>query len=69
VSLFAFAEGRTAGCEVDVAWASSFNPYGDLRKRLAASPVDAVVAEPAGIATAGLILKGPYPDASVEGKQ
>jgi ABC-type sugar transport system substrate-binding protein len=54
----ALAEGRTAGCEVDVAWASSFNQYGIVRKRLAASDVDAVVAEPASIATAGLILKG-----------
>ena len=53
----ALAEGRAAGYEVDVAWATSFDQYGAVRKRLAASPVDAVVAEPASIATAGLILK------------
>jgi ABC-type sugar transport system substrate-binding protein len=52
------AEGRAAGCEVDVAWASSFNQYGVVRKRLSTSAVDAVVTEPASIATAGLILKG-----------
>ena len=53
----ALAEGRAAGYEVDVAWATSFDQYGAARKRLAASPVDAVVAEPASVATAGLILK------------
>jgi ABC-type sugar transport system substrate-binding protein len=53
----ALAEGRAAGYDVDVAWATSFDQYGAVRKRLAASPVDAVVAEPASIATAGLILK------------
>ena len=53
----ALAEGRAAGYEVDVVWATSFDQYGAVRKRLAASPVDAVVAEPASIATAGLILK------------
>jgi ABC-type sugar transport system substrate-binding protein len=50
-------QGRAAGYEVEVIWASSFDQYGAVRKRLAASPVDAVVAEPASIATAGLILK------------
>jgi ABC-type sugar transport system substrate-binding protein len=53
----AVAEGRTAGCDVEVIWATSFDQYGAVRKRLAVSPVDAVVAEPASIATAGLILK------------
>ena len=53
----ALAEGRAAGYEVDVVWATSFDQYGAVRKRLAASAVDAVVAEPASIATAGLILK------------
>jgi ABC-type sugar transport system substrate-binding protein len=53
----ALAEGRAAGYDVDVAWATSFDQYVAVRKRLAASPVDAVVAEPASIATAGLILK------------
>jgi ABC-type sugar transport system substrate-binding protein len=53
----ALAEGRAAGFQVDVAWATSFDQYGAVRKRLAASPVDAVVVEPASIATAGLILK------------
>ncbi len=53
----ALAEGRAAGYEVDVVWATSFDQFGAVRKRLAASPVDAVVAEPASIATAGLILK------------
>jgi ABC-type sugar transport system substrate-binding protein len=53
----ASAEGRTAGCDVEVVWATSFDQYGAVRKRLAASPVDAVVAEPASLATAGLILK------------
>jgi ABC-type sugar transport system substrate-binding protein len=53
----ALAEGRAAGYEVDVVWANSFDQFGAVRKRLAASPVDAVVAEPASIATAGLILK------------
>ena len=53
----ALAGGRTAGYAVDVAWATSFDQYGVVRKRLAASPVDAVVAEPASVATAGLILK------------
>ena len=53
----ALEAGRTAGYAVDVAWATSFDQYGVVRKRLAASPVDAVVAEPASVATAGLILK------------
>ena len=53
----ALAQGRAAGYEVEVVWASSFDQYGAVRKRLAASPVDAVVAEPASVATAGLILK------------
>ena len=53
----ALAEGRAAGYDVDVAWATSFDQYGAVRRRLAASPVDAVVAEPASIATAGLIMK------------
>lgn len=53
----AAAEGRTAGYDVEVTWATSFDQYGAVRKRLAASPVDAVVAEPASLATAGLILK------------
>ncbi len=53
----ALAEGRAAGYEVDVAWATSFDQYGAVRKRRAASAVDAVVAEPASVATAGLILK------------
>jgi ABC-type sugar transport system substrate-binding protein len=53
----ALAQGRPAGCEVDVAWATAFGQYGAVRRRLAASPVDAVVAEPASVATAGLILK------------
>ena len=53
----ALAQGRAAGYEVEVVWASSFDQYGAVRKRLAASAVDAVVAEPASIATAGLILK------------
>jgi ABC-type sugar transport system substrate-binding protein len=53
----ALAEGRAVGYQVDVAWATSFDQYGAVRKRLAASPVDAVVVEPASVATAGLILK------------
>jgi len=53
----ALAEGRAAGYQVDVAWATSFDQYGAVRKRLAASPVDAMVVEPASVATAGLILK------------
>ncbi len=53
----ALAEGRAAGYQVDVAWATSFDQYGAVRKRLAASPVDAVVVEAASVATAGLILK------------
>ena len=53
----ALAQGRAAGYEVEVVWATSFDQYGAVRKRLAASAVDAVVAEPASIATAGLILK------------
>ena len=53
----ALGQGRAAGYEVEVVWATSFDQYGAVRKRLAASPVDAVVAEPASIATAGLILK------------
>jgi ABC-type sugar transport system substrate-binding protein len=51
------AQGRAAGCEVEVVWATSFDQYGAVRKGLAGSAVDAVVAEPASIATAGLILK------------
>jgi len=50
-------EGRTAGVDVEVTWATSFDQYGAVRRRLAASPVDAVVAEPASLATAGLVLK------------
>jgi ABC-type sugar transport system substrate-binding protein len=53
----ALAEGRVAGYQVDVAWATSFDQYGSVRKRLAASPVDAVVVEAASVTTAGLILK------------
>src|SRR5512144_1496827 len=53
----ALAEGRAAGYQVDVAWATSFDQYGAVRKRLAASPVDAVVVEAASVATAGLVLK------------
>jgi len=53
----ALAAGRAAGFEVEVAFATSFDQYGAVRKRLAGSPVDAVVAEPASIPTAGLILK------------
>jgi ABC-type sugar transport system substrate-binding protein len=53
----AVSEGRAAGVDVEVAWATSFDQYGAARRRLAASPVDAVVAEPASLATAGLILK------------
>jgi ABC-type sugar transport system substrate-binding protein len=53
----ALAEGRAAGYQVDVAWATSFDQYGAVRKRLAASAVDAVVVEAASITTAGLILK------------
>jgi ABC-type sugar transport system substrate-binding protein len=53
----ALAEGRAAGYRVDVAWATSFDQYGAVRKRLAASPVDAVVVEAASVTTAGLILK------------
>jgi ABC-type sugar transport system substrate-binding protein len=49
--------GRAAGFKVDVAWATSFDQYGAVRKRLAVSPVDAVIAEPASVATASLILK------------
>ncbi len=53
----ALAEGRAAGYRVDVAWATSFDQYGAVRKRLAESAVDAVVVEPASVTTAGLILK------------
>lgn len=53
----ALTGGRAAGFELDVAWATSFDQYGAVRKRLAASPADAVVVEPASIATATLILK------------
>ena len=53
----ALAQGRAAGYEVEVVWATSFEQYGAVRKRLAASAVDAIVAEPASVATAGLILK------------
>ncbi len=53
----ALTEGRAAGYQVDVAWATSFDQYGVVRKRLGASPVDAVVVEPASVTTAGLILK------------
>ena len=53
----ALAEGDAAGLRVDVAWATSFDQYRTLRKRLAASSVDAVVAEPASVPTAELILK------------
>jgi ABC-type sugar transport system substrate-binding protein len=50
-------EGRAAGFEVEVTWATSFDQYGAVRKRLAAASVDAVVVEPASVATAGLVLK------------
>jgi len=52
----ALAEGRAAGFEVEVVFTTSFDQYGAVRRRLAGSPVDAVVAEPASIPTAGLIL-------------
>jgi len=53
----ALAEGRAAGFEMEVAFATSFDQYGAVRKRFAGGPVDAVVAEPASIPTAGLVLK------------
>ena len=53
----ASGEARAGDCDVEVVWATSFDQYGAVRKRLAASPVDALVAEPASLATAGLILK------------
>jgi ABC-type sugar transport system substrate-binding protein len=53
----ALAEGSAAGIRVDVAWTTGFDQYRALRKRLAASAVDAVVAEPASVSTAELILK------------
>jgi hypothetical protein len=53
----ALAQARAAGYEIEVVWATSFDQYGAVRKRLAASAVDAVVAEPGSLATAGLILK------------
>ena len=40
----ATSEGRAAGVDVEVAWATSFDQYGAVRRRLASSPVDAVVA-------------------------
>jgi len=48
---------RAAGFEVNVAWATSFDQYGIVRKHLAAATVDAVIVEPASVATAALILK------------
>lgn len=53
----ALAQGRAAGLEVEVAFATSFDQYGVVRKRLAAAPVDGVVVEPASIPAAGLVLK------------
>jgi ABC-type sugar transport system substrate-binding protein len=53
----ATTEGHAAGYDVEVNWATSFDQYGAVRRHLAASTVDAVVAEPASLATAGLILK------------
>lgn len=50
-------EATAGGVQLDIAWATGFDQYRALRKRLGASSVDAVVAEPASIATAELILK------------
>jgi ABC-type sugar transport system substrate-binding protein len=53
----AVREARAAGVKLEVTWATSFEQYGVLRKHLAAAHADAVVAEPASLATASLILK------------
>jgi hypothetical protein len=52
----ALASARSIGYELDVVWATSFDQFGAMRKRLAASALDAVVAEPGSLATAELIL-------------
>jgi ABC-type sugar transport system substrate-binding protein len=49
-------EARAAGYTLEVSWATSFEQYGVLRKRLGANRADAVIVEPASVATASLIL-------------
>lgn len=53
------AKGAAAGFGVEVACAPGFDQYRILRKRLAdtASPVDAVLTEPASVSTMELMLK------------
>jgi ABC-type sugar transport system substrate-binding protein len=55
----ALAHADPAGLKVEVACAPGFDQYRVLRKRLgdAASPVDAVITEPANASTMGLMLK------------
>jgi ABC-type sugar transport system substrate-binding protein len=53
----AAAIARAAGVRLETAWATSFDQYGVLRRHLLATGADAVIAEPASVATASLILK------------
>jgi len=56
----AFAEGKRLGVDVEVAFAPGFDQLRVLRKRLhetATRPLDAVITEPASVATMDLILR------------
>jgi ABC-type sugar transport system substrate-binding protein len=56
----AIAEGKRSGVDVEVAFAPGFDQLRVLRKRLLESstrPVDAVITEPASVATMDLILR------------
>jgi len=55
----ALAQGKKTGLRVEVACAPGYDQFRVLKKRLAdpASPVDAVIAEPASIPTLTLILR------------
>jgi len=55
----ALAEGRQLGVDVEVAYAPGFDQLRVLKRRLmeAASPIDAVVTEPASTSTMDLVLR------------
>jgi ABC-type sugar transport system substrate-binding protein len=56
----ALAEGRRAGIDVEVAFAPAFDQLRALRRRLndaGKKPVDAVITEPASVATMDLMLR------------
>jgi ABC-type sugar transport system substrate-binding protein len=55
----AVTEGAALGLEVEVAWAAAFDQFRIVRRRAAESarPVDAIVSEPANLATIEFLLR------------